>query len=294
MLDQLRGMAVFAKTVETGSFRAAAKALGLSPSVVSHHVSRLEASLDTVVLYRSTRRIALTDDGAKLYEAARAMLAAADGGVDSVTRRAKSPSGKLVVTAPASLAHGKLMDDVAAFALAHPRVELAMSVSDVPVDLLRAGVDVAIRAGTLKDSSLKSKRLFSIPRTLVAAPAYVATRSRPHAPADLASWDWIRLSSRPSEMTFTHDGKRATVKFRARTSADAADAMVELARRGLGVVAVPAALVAADVLHGRLVEILPEWELEAPNVYAVWHANAPKSGLTMRFVAWMRPDLNRR
>lgn len=284
MLDQLRGMAVFAKTVETGSFRAAAKALGLSPSVVSHHVSRLEASLDVVLLYRSTRRIALTDDGAKLYDAARAMMAAADGGVDSVTRRAKSPSGKLVVTAPASLARGTLMDDIAAFALAHPRVEIALSVSDVPADLLGARIDVAIRAGTLKDSSFKSKRLFSLPRTLVAAPSYVATRSKPRAPADLAAWDWIRLSSRPAELAFGHGAKRATVKFHPRTSADGADAMRELALRGLGVVALPSALVTSDLREGRFVEILPEWQLESPNVYAVWHANAPKSGLAMRFV----------
>ena len=280
-------MAVFAKTVETGSFRAAAKALGLAPSVVSHHVSRLEASLDVVLLYRSTRRIALTDDGAKLFDAARAMLAAADGGVDSVTRKAKSPSGKLVVTAPAVLARGKLMDDVAAFALAHPRVELVMSVSDVPVDLLGAGIDVAIRAGTLKDSALKSKKLFSLPRTLVAAPSYVATRPRPSVPGDLAAWDWIRLASRPPEMTFVRTGKRATVRFRARVAADAADAMLELARRGLGVAALPAAIASADLREGRLVEVLGDWELETPNVYAVWHANAPKSGLATRFVEWM-------
>jgi DNA-binding transcriptional LysR family regulator len=283
-------MAVFAKTVETGSFRAAAKALGLSPSVVSHHVSRLEASLDVVLLYRSTRRIALTDDGAKLYDAASAMMVAAGGGVESVTRRAKSPSGKLVVTAPATLARGKLMDDIAAFAREYPRVELVVSVSDVPVDLLRAGIDVAIRAGTLKDSALKAKRLFAMPRTLVAAPSYVATRPRPHAPADLASWDWIRLTSRPSELAFVHANKHVSVKFRARVAADAGDAMLELAVRGLGVVALPTLVTAAALREGRLVEILPEWKLEAPNVYAVWHANAPPSGLAMRFVAWMGRD----
>src|SRR5215472_6027936 len=199
MLDRLSRMAVFARAVELGSFRAAAKVLGLSPSVVSHHVTQLEASLDVVLLYRTTRRLTLTDDGEKLFEAARQMLAAAEGGLQQLTRNALNPSGRLRVAAPASLMSGALADDLAEFAASLPRVVVSMHFSDAPVDIIRDGIDVAVRGGKLPDSDLKSKRLGEMPRRVVASPAYVATRETPKHPSDLAKWDWIRLKSRPAE-----------------------------------------------------------------------------------------------
>jgi DNA-binding transcriptional LysR family regulator len=103
MLDQLRPLAVFAKTVETGSFRAAASALELSPSVVSHHIAQLETRLGVALLYRSTRRLALTRVGERLFQSARVMLEAAETGLDSVSRQSRQPVGELRITAPAVL-----------------------------------------------------------------------------------------------------------------------------------------------------------------------------------------------
>src|SRR5262245_60970627 len=151
MLDHLRAMAVFARTVETGSFRGAAKALGLSPSVVSHHVAQLEARLGVALLYRSTRRLTLTSDGNKLFEAARTMLEAAEGGLDQIAERSKEPSGHLSVTAPEVFVSGRVVDGLAAFARAFPKVTLAVSFTDMPLDLIRDGIDLAIRVGALAE-----------------------------------------------------------------------------------------------------------------------------------------------
>ena len=295
MLDRLRGMAVFAKVVQTGSFRAAAKALALSPSVVSHHVAQLEAALDAVLLYRNSRRIALTAHGEKLFAVAQELLQLAEGGFHDVATASERMTGRLSVAAPAGLATGPLMDDFAAFAREHPKVELCLSFSDVTIDIVALGVDVAIRGGALRDSGLKTKRLFDIPRTLVASPEYIASRPKPKHPNDLAKWDWIRLGSRPAEATFFHDnGSKVRARVQARIVADNAVAMAELAKRGLGLAPIPSAIATPDLAGGRLTAVLPAWRLESPPVYAVWPANVPRSAVSLKFVAYLEERSRKR
>jgi len=291
MLDRLRAMAVFAKTVETGSFRGAARSLGLSPSVVSHHVAQLEASLDVALLYRSTRRLTLTDDGKKLFAAAREMVAAAERGLGEMPVDG-DPTGHLAVAVPAALIAESLYADLAAFATAFPRIAMTLHCSDAPVDIIREGIDVALRAGTLKDSSLKVKKLFDFPRTLVAAPSYVAARPTARSPRDLATWDWLRLKSRPSSAQFRRGARTQTVAFQARLVVDSADALLRLARHGLGLAAVPTAMAEPELRDGRLVQPIPAWSLDSPTVYAVWPANASRSGLALRLVDFL--DARRR
>jgi DNA-binding transcriptional LysR family regulator len=288
MLDRLRGMAVFAKTVERGSFRGAAKALGVSPSVVSHHIAQLERQLDVLLLRRSTRKLTLTDEGRTLFEAAQAMMASAEGGLNRLTATSRSPAGRIRLASMAFLVAGPLMDDLAAFALAFPRVELSMSFSDAPVDLIGNGVDVAIRAGTLKDSNWKSRKLFDIPRKLVASPGYAALRPTPSSPQDVAIWDWIRLESRPPRNAFTGPrGEEVEIAFTARCVADSSQAMLQLALRGLGLAVVPAEIADPALREGRAVEVLPPWRPITPTAFAVWPANAPRSSLAVRLVSFL-------
>jgi len=281
-------MTVFARAVETGSFRAAAAALDLSPSVVSHHVAKLEKSLDVVLLYRTTRRLTLTEDGARLYEAAREMLVVAETALSKLVRDARNPSGRLCIAAPASLLSGRLADDLAAFAFAFPRVLLTMLFSDAPVSMIDEAIDVAIRAGRLTDSALKSKRIGVLPRRLVASPKYLATRTVPDGPQDLAGWDWIRLKSRPSEATLLCGARKITISFSSRCVVDSGEGMRQMARRGVGIAMLPEALVTADVARGELVVVLPTWRPESPPIYALWPANAPRSGLALRLVSFLQ------
>lgn len=295
MLDQLRAIAVFAKTVETGSFRGAARAFGLSPSVVSHHVSQLEARLGVALLYRSTRRLTLTSDGAKLFTAARTMVAAVEDGLDLMASRSREPTGHLSVTAPAVLMSGPLVDDFADFARHFPKVSLSIKFTDTPLDLIRDGFDVAIRMGFLEDSSLKSKKLFDVERKLIAAAAYVAANRPPLKPKDLVGWDWIRLESRPPQAKFTsRAGRRQQIEFSPRIIVDSGQSLLELARHGLGLVMVPAFVAETDLRQGTMVEVLPGWRLDAAGVHAVWPPNAPRSGLTMRFVTFLENRISKR
>ncbi|MEO9384059.1 LysR family transcriptional regulator [Chromobacterium phragmitis] len=302
MIDELRALAVFAKAVETGSFRAAARTLALSPSVVSHHVSQLENKLGTALLYRSTRKLSMTQDGQALYSHAQAMLQAAESGLNALAGRAAEPSGSLSLTLPAFFARSPLTDQLAAFSRMYPKVELALDFSDEKRDLIRDGIDLAIRIGELPDSALKSRRLFDMPRLTVAAPSLLAEREAPRVPMELANWPWLGIRMRPNRKTLSLDPDEAqTFAFQPRLTVNSIDAACRLAIAGCGLATPPAFLVQEDIAAGRLATVLPEWQVEALGVYAVWPANAARESLTLRLVEHLagengragRPSQNR-
>ncbi|MCW3482093.1 LysR family transcriptional regulator [Neisseriaceae bacterium JH1-16] len=287
MIDDLRALAVFAKTVETGSFRAAADALGLSPSVVSHHVAQLEARLGVALLYRSTRRLSLSHDGQALFEHARAMLAAAESGFAAVAAGSE-PTGKLTVTLPAFFAASPLLDALAAFSHTHPKVALDLQFGDAKRDLIRDGLDLAIRIGALTDSTLKARRLFDMPRCLVASPGLMARFAAPQRPEDLAEWDWIGFKPRPNrKQLIDAAGEAVPFSFAPRLTVDSVEALGRLAEAGVGLATPPRFLVAEALRAGRLIEVLPDWRVESLGVYAVWPPNAPRDGLARRLVDFL-------
>ena len=286
MLDQLRQMAIFAKTVDHGSFRAAARELNISPSVVSHHIAQLEERLGTALLYRSTRKLSLTEDGRRLLGKARAMIEAAENGLEAVAQRGQQPSGVLHVTLPAVLAQSVLVERIAAFSEAYPRVRLNLDFSDTRREVIGGGIDVALRMGWLEDSALKVRKLYDARRILIAAPSYLESRPAPRSPRDLEEWDWLELSSVKLRPDFEHP-KRQTIRIRPtpRVQVNDAFAMYQLARAGAGLAILPENLAEADLKTGSIVNLMPEWQHHSVGVYAVWPPNAPKEGLSARFVA---------
>ncbi|MFY8106560.1 MAG: LysR family transcriptional regulator [Elstera sp.] len=288
MIDQLRALAVFAKTVEAGSFRAAAGLLGLSPSVVSHHIAQLEARYGVALLYRSTRKLSLTPDGQRLLASAQAMLLAAEAGLDGLAGQAQDPAGSLRVTLPAVLAMSHWTDDIAAFVRHYPKVALSLNFSDMQRNLIGDGIDVALRLGWLRDSSLKARKLENAPRNLYATPAYIARHPLPQAPVDLIGWDWIYLSGiAPIAALTGPEGETQRLEFSPRLTVDDAIAMYRFARAGLGITIGPRFLAEEDVRAGRIVEVLPAWRVEPLGLYAVWPPNARRESLTGRFVDFL-------
>lgn len=288
MIDELRALAIFAKTVEAGSFRTAAKELKLSPSVVSHHISQLEERLGVTLLYRSTRQLSLTQDGENLFTAAKTMVQAAESGLNTITNQSPEPSGKLTITVPAVLTRSSLVKDLASFAQTFPKITLSISFSDVQQDLIREGIDLAIRIGDLKSSTLKAKRLYEMKRKLIVAPSYMQSRKNPHKPQDLIAWDWIGLKMRPNQKTLVNRaGKTFQINFQPRIIVDSVDAVCHLAIAGLGLATPPSFLVEEELRQGLLVEPLPAWGVESLGVYAVWPPNASKESLTFRLINFL-------
>jgi len=281
MIDRLRELAIFAKTIDHGSFRGAARALRLSPSVVSHHISQLEEALGVALIYRSTRKLSLTREGERLLVATRQMIEAVEGELTDLSTTATAPSGELRLTLPSVLSQSHLTDQIAAFAAAHPRIKLSLDFSDTRRALIEDGFDCAIRMGPKLKPGPSTRKLFEVKRKLVASHAYLAGRSKARVPKDLLNWDWLMLTPAVNiPLEFKKSGERSvTIRPNAQVYTNDAQALYRLARANAGLAIVPEFLAERDVADGGMVYLLPDWDLPPVQVYAAWHVNAPKHGL---------------
>ncbi|MEO0903791.1 MAG: LysR family transcriptional regulator, partial [Pseudomonadota bacterium] len=200
-MDEYRSLAVFAAVHDAGSFSAAGRRLKLSTSVVSHHVSKLEDKVGASLFFRSTRSLSLTPEGAAILPAARAMVAAAKDALDVLAATNDQLVGALRVTLPALGDRNPLNRAILQFAGEHPLVSVTIHNSDHQVDLVKDGFDLAIRLGVLRDSALKSKRIGTFGRKIVASPDYLAKRPPIKTLTDLQKCDFIALAMLPNTIT---------------------------------------------------------------------------------------------
>lgn len=289
MINQLRQMAIFAKTIDHGSFRAAAKALNLSPSVVSHQIADLEARLGVALIYRSTRNISLTKDGERLLQSANDMLNAAEVGLRSITETMKEPSGEISITMPSVMAHSKIIQQLSSFTTDHPNIELSIDFADTRKNIIKEGYDLSIRMGWLKDSALISKKLSDVERRLVASKTYVSKHKKPKSPSDLADWDWLQLSPvKNIKPKFFHkEQKPKTINPNCQIHLNDAFALYQFSKNGSGLAIVPEFLSKTDIENGIMEHVLPSWQMESLGIYAVWPQNAPKGSLTRYLVDYL-------
>ncbi len=285
MIDELRSMAIFASVVETGSFSAAGRRLQLGTSVVSYHVTELEKKLGVTLLYRSTRSHSLTQEGKRVLEASQRMLKAASEGLDSVADISDEPAGALCITVPAFMLRGPYETAVWNFAATNPKVSIELRESDAVVDLIAEGVDLAIRLGRLKDSTLKARKLGEFERVLVASPDYLAKFPKIKTPKDLAQCELISISILSSKIMLAKGKKKASTSFeQSRIKVDSIGGVKAALLAGLGVQRMPLSEVEYDLEAGSLVEVLPQWKLENLGVYAVWPESGPRSALTRKLI----------
>ncbi len=288
MIEHLRHMAIFAHVVDEGSFRAAARAIGLAPSRVSETVAELETFLGVTLLYRTTRKIALTNEGRMFYARVAEMLRSAESGLNELNALSLDPVGALRVSMPAFMSSSSLAGSIAEFARRHPQVALSVSFTDARMDLLEDGFDVNIRAGWLDDSSMMSRKLGESDRALVAGAGYAATRPRPGHPSDMEDWDWLRYKHR-SDVTTLHgpDGETAKVLGQARLEVDSIDALHHFTLQNLGATILPEHLAARGQASGELVRLLPDWRLRPLGIFAVWPDTSRRESLTLLFVRFI-------
>ncbi|MEQ8701754.1 MAG: LysR family transcriptional regulator [Bauldia litoralis] len=285
MIEDYRGLAVFVAVADAGSLSAAGRRLKLSTSVVSHHLSRLEAKLGVTLFFRSTRSMSLTPEGHAALAPARRMVAAGEEALDAVGAGSDEPVGALHITMPAWGERTQLRQALWDFARRHPLVSISLHSSDAPADLVREGFDLAIRLGQLADSSLKTRRIADFERVLVASPAYLAHRKPVRTLEDLAACDFIAISILPPTMTLQRESRAVSfqpehVRLEVDTIASAKSAILA----GLGVQHLPLGEVEEEIASGKLVRVLPQWRLPVLGVYAVWPDIGPQKALTRRLI----------
>ncbi|XYK79030.1 MAG: LysR family transcriptional regulator [Labrenzia sp.] len=295
MIDHLRHMAIFARVVDHGSFRAAAKDIRLAPSRVSEIVTDLEDFVGATLLNRTTRKIALTNEGRKFYAHAVEMVRCAENGLDELNALSLEPAGSLRVSVPAFMSSSGLATAMGNFTERHPHVDLSVSFTDLPVDLLKDGFDLNIRVGWLDDSSMMSRKLGEIERVLVSGVEYAKARPDPQHPRDLESWDWIRYAQRSTAMEFSSgSGRWVKVTGRSRLQVDSIDALLHYARLNFGVTVLPGYLVDQGLNESVFTKLLEDWNLAPLGIYAVWPDQSRRENLTVHFVHFLAEELGQR
>ncbi|HSV51607.1 MAG TPA: LysR family transcriptional regulator [Burkholderiaceae bacterium] len=268
----LNGLLVFAAVAETGGFTAAADQLGVAKAKVSLDVSRLEAQLGVSLFSRTTRRVALTDAGQALYAECVPLLR---GVQDALTQMGGSAelTGTLRISAAVDHAVQSLARAVAQFALLHPRLQIDLRTSDRVADVVKEGIDLAIRIGWLRDSTLRATQLGEFEQYVVASPAYLERAGRPTLPEDLAQHEWLALTLLPAPLTWKFTsarGRSRSVRMNGRLRTDSSATLRALLQSGAGVSAMDQFSVAEAVRTGQLVRLLPGWSLPKGGVYAVY------------------------
>jgi len=269
-VDRFLLMTCFARAVETGSFSAAGRDLGLGQPNVSRYVAALEDHLQTRLLHRSTRKLSLTPEGERYYADIRRILDAVDES-ESSFRNKVDPSGLLRVACPTALAHAFVLPHVPAFLERYPQLILDLQLNDRYVDLVNEGTELAIRIGKLEDSSLRARPLGGYDRVFVASKDYLAKRGVPQTPDDLLDHDCIIYTLLSSGATWRFRDVDIPVTGRLRVNSP--DAVSAAATAGLGVAHGPAWLFEAGLNSGRLQFILTNHVAPPVPVQMVYVAN---------------------
>jgi DNA-binding transcriptional LysR family regulator len=270
-MDKTQEMTVFVRAVAEGGFSAAARVLKLTPSAVSKQVGRLEDRLGTRLLNRTTRRLSLTEEGRAFHARCVQILAEIEEAETAVTELHAAPRGTLRVAAAVAFFNHQVMPLLPEFLARYPEVHFDLVMTDREVDLVDERIDVVIRFGHLRDSTLIARKLAVSRRVICASPDYLARHGTPRTPADLAHHNCLTLSTRP-EFNVWEFGDRPGDHLRVTGNVELnqADALYDACLAGIGLARVAGYLVEADIKAGRLVPVLAEELKEASTLYVVY------------------------
>ncbi len=272
-LDDIRA---FVEVAEAGGFSGAGRKLNLSTSMISRRLDRLETELNARLFTRTTRGVALTESGLNFRHYADKVLADLEAARDAVTQHGEEITGALRIAAPLSFGATHLAPVLAELAARHPRLEIETDYSDRMVNLIAERFDVAVRVGSLPDSSLIARKIAPIKLAIVAAPSYLARKGEPKTLADLDHHDAV---AQPGESVwrFTEGGREQAIRPSVRFRANSGQALAAAAEAGLGIAALPTFLVGEALGRGALVRILPQVTLPEAGLFVV---RAPPAGHT--------------
>jgi len=250
---------VFVSVIESGSISAAAEQVGQTPSAISRTLSRLEAKLETTLINRTTRRMDLTEEGRFFLEKAKQILAQMDELEERLSLRQQVPSGRLRINAASPFMLHAVVPYVAEFRRLYPDILLELNSNDLIIDLLEQSTDVAIRIGTLADSTLHARSLGSSPLNILASPAYLKQHGTPATVEALASHALLGFTQTESlnHWPLRHaEGDR--LQIQPAMSASSGETLRQLALAGEGIVCLSHFMTHEDIRLGRLVVVLPE------------------------------------
>jgi DNA-binding transcriptional LysR family regulator len=289
-MDRLAAMEAFVLVVDSGSFSAAARRLGVGQPAVSKLVAQLEERLGVKLLVRTTHGLTATEAGLNYYERARRSLQEAEEAELAARGAGSGLSGKLRVTAAVTFARIHLMPRLPMLLARHPDLEIDVLLDDRNIDLVQEGIDVALRMGRrLADSSLTARRIASGRHAVLGTPTYFARAGEPAAPADLAAHEAViyAVGGAGSLWTFRRNGAELEVTLKGRLRISAAEGVRAAVLADAGLSIVSEWMFAPEIADGTVKTVLEDWELPPIDLWAVFPAGRSATTKARTFASFV-------
>lgn len=290
-MDRFAAMSTFVSVVDAGSFSAAARHLGVGQPSVSKLVAQLESQLGVRLLLRSTRGLTPTEAGLDYYERANRALQEAEEAEIAARGAGTGLTGRLRISAAVTFAKLHIIPHLPAFLEQHPQLSLDLVLDDRLIDLLADGIDVALRMGTLEDSSLVARKISSSPRRVLATSAYWERHREPRRPADLAHHQVVVYDPLGEIWKFTKDATEVSVRVRGRLNVSAAEGVRAAVLAGVGVTAVSEWMFTPELGTGAVRSVLDEWLLPDVGLWAVYPSGRMPTTKARAFAAFVEERL---
>jgi LysR family transcriptional regulator for bpeEF and oprC len=296
-MDRFDAMRAFVQVLDSGSFTQAALVLARHKATVSQQVRQLEDHLGVRLLTRTTRSVAPTEEGRAYYARAVEIIAQVDEAEGWLRRGSRALGGPLRVEVPVALGRLVLVPEIRSFLERHPRITLDLACSDRSVDVVREGVDCAIRGGELPDSTLVARRVGDVPFVLCAAPRYVEDHGLPRGPDKLAA-HW-RIGYRPAQQSsvrglrLLRGGEAIEIDLPKRLVTTDSGALLGAGLDGLGLIQIAEFVARAHLASGALVRILPGWQSPPLPLHLVSTTARLRTARVQAFIEWAQAVLAR-
>jgi DNA-binding transcriptional LysR family regulator len=295
-MDRLTELELFVKIAESGSMGRAAESLGLSNPAASRHLAALENRLKARLVERNTRRLYLTSEGQEFYERARLVLAELQDAEAAVNRHTLNPSGMLRISASLSFSLHQIAPRLKRYHQLYPNVRVHVEVANRYLDMIDNGIDVAIRTREFEpDSNIMIRRLGSTRRILCAAPSYLAARDLPRQPQDLLSHDFLVyvLANKSHELRLSRGSEVEAINVQGLLESNDGQVLRQAALDGLGILVLPNYIVYDDIVAGRLVPILNDWDLPRLQINIAYPSRKHLSAKVRSFIDFMADEFAR-
>ena len=288
-MDLLAAFRTYVRVAESGSFSAVARETGATQPAISRQVAALEEHLGARLIQRTTRSLALTEDGRDLLGHALRVLDAVDEAEAAVGRRHDAPSGLIRLAAPASFGRLYVAPRMPRLLARYPDLLVELRMSDSVADLVADGIDLAIRGGTITDASLVARRIGSSARQVLGSAEYFRRHGEPAQPSDLSGHSCVVFLNNPSPFEWSFNGTEGevTVPVTGRFRTDSSEAVREAVTGGVGLALVPAWQFADDLATGRVRPVLQGFQAQAVAIHAVYPSRrnlAPRTRAVIDFL----------
>jgi DNA-binding transcriptional LysR family regulator len=287
-LDKYQSMLTFVRVVETGSFSAAARVLGVGQPAVSKAVAQLEKALNVRLIVRSTHGLRPTEAGQRYYARARVAVEEADEAEIAARDEGESLSGRLRLSAATTFARLHIVPHLPRFMAAHPELDVDVILDDRFIDLMQEGIDLSLRMGTLADSSLVAQKLATGRRSVVATPAYLERAGEPVRPEALAQHEAVVYSQLPDAWVFRKADEEVPVVVRGRARFSAAEGLRAAVLADMGLAVTSDWMFADELVDGSVRRVLADWSLPPIDLWAVFPSGRMASAKARAFASFVQ------